>query len=277
MSLRKMFGHAIAKYSEVTKREPSVNAFYQFDNNLFTKNAALIFTGRFAYIIDISKSYNGFGPGELIRINAFSNNKTRDSTQYDDFKQTFDLIGLEPSNCLIKRINSKRSVEYSTDLQLVDEFLAGFECDDNAMFWLPHHISKWVDKRIYTYKNDFQYSFVIDDVNHTLKATIFVNRGFVMTDVNLRSNGQFSYNVRGIKKHSMRSMRTEYTTLCRVDGAHGFYHIHFGGSKNGTAIFPSYDVSNIEIRVSQSKTKHIERKIRRLDERKAGMKIINVK
>jgi len=116
--------------------------------------------------------------------------------------------------------------------------------------------------------------FNIDTINKTLKTKIFVNRGFIMMDIYIQNNGPFVYNIRGME---INGGRTQYVTLCRVDGAHGFYHIHFAKPANGTTLLPSYNISNIEIRVSQSKVKHIERKIRRLNERQAGIKIINFK
>ena len=244
----------------------------------YPHDSAAILTKKSLFIIEKKESVNGFGNGEIISITGFREDRLKESTQFNKFKEAvlqaknlgLRITGLPRMLITIKYDDNK--VEITTDEEIVY-----YTVSNNFwnMLWLPETFVDWKDTSQYDYKKKFNYWFTIfKGQNEMIKGKIFVNRGIIIKDISITKNS-YSYNVRGWTGQD-KNKRSEYVTLVRIDGAHGFYHIHFGEKKDGgTVVLPSYDVKNIEIRVSESKLKYLERKLKKLKEKGSGLKIVD--
>ena len=238
------------------------------------KNSAAVFTKNSLFIIEKSNGTNGFGNGEIISITTFRMSRLGEPTQFGKFKDAVERaksMGLKIKGLprMLITIEHDKKIEVTTD-----EEVMYYTFSENYwnMLWLPDTFADWKDTSNYYYKKQFNYWFTLHR-NDNAKGIVFVNRGVIINDISM-SSSTYSYNVRGwtgLTKYG----RSEYITLVRIDGAHGYYHIHFSEVKNGgMVLLPSYDVQNIEVRVSESKLKYLNRKLKRLNEKEKGLVIV---
>ncbi|MCC7570431.1 hypothetical protein KO465_03735 [Candidatus Micrarchaeota archaeon] len=247
------------------------------------KTGAAVFAKDNLFMISKTSGLNERGRGEIISITGYKFGFERTPSQFQKFEEAVRKSKLKTNKMprmFVEIIeDSGTSYQVTTDETIIyDVFSENYWGD----LWLPETVVDWNGKDYYNYKRKFKYWFTLTQKGDRITrvdAIVFVNNGFIIKDLTFTGkNGwsDFKYNVRGWTGHKKQDLRSEFSTLVRIDGAHGYYHIHFGKlSEGGTVVLPSFDEQNIEIRASISNPKYLQRKLKRLDEKNTGLVIVD--
>ena len=264
--------------------------------------AVKVTTPKVSYIVDSVSDRNNFGRGEIIRITGFHDKRVDPTTQFEKFKDEVEWLGIHDVPRMLIRINKNggkeswggrgsktnlgsrgsrsNRIEFTTDEELIYSL---FQENLWSKLWLPETVVDWNGTTEYYYKRRFNYRFELSFRENRFagcKAVVFVNKGLFLKDITIarrkkRHDFLYSYHVRGLTGGLIGGLRSEYITLARIDNAHGYDHIHFSELRRGGQMaIPAYDAQNIEVRVSLSYMRHMERKLKRI--RDSNVSIIEV-